>query len=137
MMKKKAGRRPAIHMIDSEADALADMAVAVEERLPQVSSLLLEEIERATLHNARRIPADVVTMCSSVDFVDEASGTSRNVQLVYPRDADIDAGRVSILTLVGAGLIGLREGQSILWPSRDGLRRLLTITRVSRERVAG
>nr|WP_319025629.1 nucleoside diphosphate kinase regulator [Rhizorhabdus wittichii] len=136
MMKKKAGRRPAIHMIDSEAETLANMAVAAEERIPQVSELLLEEIDRATLYKAARIPADVVTMHSHVEFVDEANGTSRTVQLVYPKDADIDAGRVSILTLVGAGLIGLREGQSILWPGRDGHRRLLTITRVSREAEA-
>nr|WP_047169548.1 nucleoside diphosphate kinase regulator [Sphingomonas sp. Y57] len=136
MMKKKAGRRPAIHMIDSEAETLANMAVAAEERVPQVSELLLEEIERATLYPAARIPSDVVTMLSHVEFVDEANGTSRTVQLVYPKDADIDAGRVSILTLVGAGLIGLREGQSILWPGRDGHRRLLTITRVSREAEA-
>ena len=135
MMKKKAGRRPAIHMIDSEAEALAEIAVAIEERHPQVSALLLEEIERATLHKARRIPADVVTMRSHVDFLDEASGTARSVQLVYPKDADIDAGRISILSLVGAGLIGLREGQSILWPGRDGLRRMLTITAVRREAV--
>lgn len=135
MMKKKAGRRPAIHMIDSEAETLADLAVAAEERLPEVSALLLEEIERATLHKARRIPPDVVTMRSHVIFVDEASGTSRTVQLVYPGEADIDAGRVSILTLVGAGLIGLREGQSILWPGRDGHRRMLTITGVERAAV--
>lgn len=136
MMNKKAGRRPAIHMIDSEAETLANMAVAAEERVPQVSELLLEEIERATLYKAARIPSDVVTMLSSVEFVDEANGTTRTVQLVYPKEADIDAGRVSILTLVGAGLIGLREGQSILWPGRDGHRRLLTITKVSREAEA-
>lgn len=132
MMKKKAGRRPAIHMIDTEAETLAELAVTVADRLPDVSALLLEEIERATLHSARRIPADIVTMRAMVDFLDEASGLSRTVQLVYPGDADIAAGRVSILTLVGAGLIGLREGQSILWPGRDGHRRMLAITRVER-----
>jgi regulator of nucleoside diphosphate kinase len=136
MMNKKAGRRPAIHMIDTEAETLANLAVTVEERLPVVSTLLLEEIERATLCTAARIPADVVTMQSVVAFADEASGTTRTVQLVYPGDADIDAGRISILTLVGAGLIGLREGQSILWPGRDGHRRLLTITGVTQSAAA-
>jgi regulator of nucleoside diphosphate kinase len=52
----------------------------------------------------------------------QASGADRTVELVYPRDADISAGRVSILTPVGAGVIGLRTGQSILWPDRDGPR---------------
>ena len=136
MTTSKASRRPPIHMIDTEADALTDLAMSVEERSPQVSELLLNEIARATIHTADRIPDNVVTMRASVRFVDEANGTSRTVQLVYPKDADIDAGKVSILTLVGAGLIGLREGQSILWPGRDGHRRLLTITKVSRETEA-
>lgn len=59
----------------------------------------------------------------------QASGADRTVELVYPRDADISAGRVSILTPVGAGVIGLRTGQSILWPDRDGRHRKLTIVK--------
>jgi regulator of nucleoside diphosphate kinase len=53
------------------------------------------------------------------------------VQLVYPAEADIEAGRISILTPIGAGLIGLREGQSILWPDREGRERRLTVVRVT------
>jgi regulator of nucleoside diphosphate kinase len=64
----------------------------------------------------------------------QASGADRTVELVYPRDADISAGRVSILTPVGAGVIGLRTGQSILWPDRDGRERKLTIVKVLQNR---
>jgi regulator of nucleoside diphosphate kinase len=64
----------------------------------------------------------------------QASGADRTVELVYPRDADIYAGRVSILTPVGAGVIGLRTGQSILWPDRDGRERKLTIVKVLQNR---
>lgn len=131
MTSTKASRRPPIHMIDTEADALTDMAMAVEERLPQVSELLLTEIGRATIHSAGRIPANVVTMQATVRFRDEASGKEHTYQLVYPREADISAGRISILTPVGAGLIGLREGQSILWPDREGRERTLTIVQVT------
>lgn len=131
MSTSKASRRPPIHMIDTEADALANLAVAAEERLPQVSALLLTEIDRARLHSARNVPADVVTMHATVRFVDEASGKEYEYQLVYPREADISAGRISVMTPVGAGLIGLREGQSILWPDRDGHERELRILSVS------
>lgn len=117
-------------MIDTEADTLADLAVGVQDRLRQVSELLLEEISRATIHRADRIPGNVVTMNAEVEFVDEASGATRIVQLVYPRQADIAANRISILTPVGAGLIGLRDGQSILWPDREGNERRLTIVKV-------
>lgn len=131
MTSSKATRRPPIHMIDTEADKLGDIAIGAQDRVPNVSDMLLEEIGRAHVHTAARIPRDVVTMHAGVEFVDEASGATRTVQLVYPKEADISAGRVSILTPVGAGLIGLREGQSILWPDRDGNRRVLSIVKVT------
>lgn len=130
MTKRNAAKRPPIHMIDSEADTLTDLAIARQERTPQVSDLLLEEIGRAKIYVAAKIPADVVTMGSTVAFVDDANGASRTVQLVYPADADISAGRISILTPVGAGLIGMREGQDILWPDREGHERKLSIVTV-------
>ncbi|PZQ23244.1 MAG: nucleoside diphosphate kinase regulator [Sphingopyxis macrogoltabida] len=136
MTSKKASKRPPIHMIDTEADALTDLAIGAERRMPQVSALLLREVSRATMHKARHVPRDVVTMMSEVDFIDEASGTLRSVQLVYPSDADIATGRISILTPVGAGLIGMRAGQSILWPDRDGQERTLTIKAVMQPPLA-
>lgn len=128
---RSAASRPQIHMIDQEADKLSDLALGIEHRFPQVSELLIRETSRAKLHSASKIPADVVTMGSSVEFLDEGTGASRTVQLVYPPEADISAGRISILTPVGAGLIGLREGQSILWPDREGQERRLTIIKVN------
>lgn len=127
---RTAATRPQIHMIEEEADKLSNLALGIEDRFPQVSELLLRETSRARLHAASSIPADVVTMGSFVEFVDEGTGSQRRIQLVYPPDADIAAGRISILTPVGAGLIGLREGQSILWPDREGRERRLVITKV-------
>lgn len=136
-MKTRASRTsPAIHLIDTEADTLADLAVSIEDRLPQVSELLLREIGRANIHSRQSIGSDVVTMHAAIDFIDEASGASRSVQLVYPKDADISAGRISILTPIGAGLIGLREGQSILWPDREGRERRLKVVKVTQRATA-
>jgi len=117
-------------MIDTEADALFDMADSAKDRLPQASELLAAEIDRARIYDAAHIPADVITMGSTVEYLDEANGTARTVQLVYPKDADLEAGRLSILTPMGAGLIGLREGQTIRWPDRDGHERNVTIVKV-------
>lgn len=127
---RAAATRPQIHMIEEEADKLSDLALGNEHRSPQVSMLLLRETARAKLHPAASIPSDVVTMDALVEFMDEGSGAQRTVKLVYPSEADISAGRISILTPVGAGLIGLREGQSILWPDREGNERRLVIVKV-------
>jgi regulator of nucleoside diphosphate kinase len=124
-------------MIDSEADTLTDLALARQDQSPALAELLLQEIDRAKIYTAAKIPADIVTMHSRVEFVDEGNGQSRTVELVYPVDADIAAGRISIMTPIGAGLIGMREGQSILWPDRDGQQRRLSIVKVTRSAIAG
>ena len=127
---KSRAARPAIQMIDTEADRLTELALQKQYELNRIYELLLGEIDRAKICRADAIPADVVTMGSQVTFQDEKTGTERTVELVYPGQADIDAGRVSILTPIGAGLIGLRTGQSIMWPDRGGADHRLTIVAV-------
>ena len=133
---RAARTRPQIHMIDTEAERLSELALNIQAAMPQVSDLLLRETTRAKLHRASAIPTDVVTMGTQVEFRDEASGVTRTVTLAWPQDADIARGRISILTPIGAGLIGLREGQRILWPDRDGRERDLTIVRASQPAAA-
>ena len=66
------------------------------------------------------MPADVVTMNSTVDCIDDISGDTHPVTLVYPRDADAAAGRVSVLAPVGSALLGLSVGQQIDWQAPGG-----------------
>jgi regulator of nucleoside diphosphate kinase len=127
---KTRAARPAIHMIEVEADRLTELALHKQHELNRIYELLLGEIDRAAICSRDAMPTNVVTMGSEVTFLDEKTGTQRTVSLVYPAFADIAAGRVSILTPVGAGLIGLRTGQSILWPDRGGQEHRLTIVEV-------
>ena len=131
MTRIPAGKELRVHLIDIEAESLTNLALGIAHTTPQVSELLLTEIGRAQTYRAERIPGDVVTMHSTVEYIDEASGVDRIVQIVYPAQADIAAGRISILTPIAAGLIGLREGQSISWPDREGRRRTLRIVKVT------
>ena len=62
---------------------------------------------------------DVVRMGSTLRYVTD-SGEDRTVTLVFPAEADIAAGKISILTPIGAALLGLSEGQSIHWQTRNG-----------------
>ena len=129
----RAKARPPILLCESDADRIADLAVGVQARLPQVSAMLLKEIERARVVKDGALPANVVGMGSRVRFRDETTGTERTVRLVYPHEADIAASKVSILTPIGAGLIGLREGQSIRWEDRDGHPKVLQVIAVGEE----
>lgn len=122
--------RPRIRLIDTEADLLAQLALQAETRMPAVSAMLLAEVDRADLYGAGNLPADVVTLGSEVEFLDEGSGQRRRVTIVLPAHADIAAGRMSILTPAGAGLIGLSAGQSIDWPDVTGREHRLKILSV-------
>lgn len=126
-----ANSRPAIHLTAGECDALSELALSAEHRDPHSSAMLLAELYRAELCEPGELPEQTVAMNSRIDFIDEGTGARRTVQLVYPRDADIAAGRVSILTPIGAGLIGMTAGSSIRWPDRDGHDRLLRIVSVA------
>lgn len=123
---------PCIHLSAAECDTLSELALSARRRHPQSSAMLLAELERAVICDVGDLPPDTISMNSTIDFVDEGSGARHVVQLVYPADADIGAGRISILTPIGAGLIGMTAGQAIRWPDREGHDRLLRIISVSR-----
>lgn len=125
-MPSKTLTRPPIQLSETDADRL----FLLIERAPADTSGLREELERAQVR--AQVPDTVVAMNSTVDFLDDAHGETRTVQLVYPGQADIALGKVSVLSPVGAGLLGLKAGQSITWPDRDGRLRALRVLKVSR-----
>lgn len=131
MSKSIAGEKPEIHLIDGEADALSELAMSAEAHSPDVTTKLFEEINRAIIHKRDELPAHVVNMRSRVEFVDEGTGASRTVELVWPGEANLEENRLSVMTLVGAGLIGMQEGTCIEWPDRAGHFRRLRIAKVS------
>jgi regulator of nucleoside diphosphate kinase len=132
----KAAQKPPIHLIDAEYDIIADLALGLERQSPELAKMLLDEINRAEIHSAGALPADTVTIGSEVEVLDEHTGGTRQLRLVLPADADVDAGRLSVLTPMGAGLIGLRKGQSIEWPYPTGETRMLKILKVTRPAAA-
>lgn len=125
-----AAARPRIIMAETEVERLSTLALQMRQAAPLAADLLLAEIDRAEIRPDADMPHAVVRMRSTVRFEDDAHGVARSVLLVYPKEADIEAGKISVLSLVGAGLIGLTVGQSIPWPDRDGHERLLRILKV-------
>ena len=122
--------RPPLHILVSESDLVETLALQVEDRQPAVVEMLLEEIERAELHEPETLPIDAVRLGAEVRFVDERSKQMRTVNLVLPGDANLAEGRISILTPIGAALYGMRAGDAIDWPDRNGNERRLRIKRV-------
>ncbi len=125
-------RTRSTHIIvsNSEYERLTDLANASMERLPDVAQELLDELERAEIVGDKDVPADVVRMGSTVTFKSD-DGHTRTLKLVYPADESLDEHRISVMTPVGAALIGLGTGQSISWTARDGKHHRLTVTKVT------
>lgn len=125
----ESGALPPIIVSEADEARLSKLATAALERAPEVAAHLLSEMARAEVVDDGAVPAGVVGMGSLVEFVDDA-GKRRRVRLVYPAAADIAQERISILTPVGAALIGLSVGCSISWEGRDGRPRRLTVLAV-------
>ena len=79
-----------------------------------------EELKRAKRVPSEEIPADVVTMNSRVQLKDLKSGNEMEITLVYPKDADIQTRKISILAPVGTAILGCKEGDAIEWPVPSG-----------------
>ena len=127
---------PRIVLSKADSDRLIDLALAASGSMPAIADALIDEVNRADVVAPHRLPADAVAMHSVVDYRDDTTGRVRTVQIVYPQDADISVDRVSILTPIGVALIGLSGGQSTVWRGRDGLKRRLTVLRVSQDEAS-
>ena len=110
---KEEGLRPPLVLSAEDHIRLVALASVVLRRDPPVARLLLEEADRAEVVPNGRLPTGAVALGSHVEFRDEATGETRRLQVVLPGKADIAEGRISVLSLVGAGLIGMLEGYSI------------------------
>ena len=121
---------PQIFVSQAEERRLSAIARAGLQRQLEAASTLLSELERAEVVPDTAMPTDVVRLDSTIEFEFD-DGRRLAVLLVLPERADINAGRISVLTPVGAALIGLSTGQSIEWTGHDGVDRVLTVLKVT------
>jgi len=122
-------RKPKIVVGRSEYERLLNLATAAEDRLADVADELLTELDRARIVADESVGEGTVRMGSQARYSTE-TGEERTVTLVYPGDADISEGRISILTPIGTALIGLSVGSSINWKGRNGRLHQMTVLSV-------
>jgi regulator of nucleoside diphosphate kinase len=122
--------KPRIVISADDYERLSTLAHAARNRMPDLAAELAEEIGRAQVLAKGRYLKHIVRMGTEVEFRDDTTGKVREVVLVYPEEADISQGKVSVLTPVGTALIGLSTGQSITWETPTGDARQLTVLAV-------
>ena len=119
----------------TEHARLVSFAENMAAQNPDAADDLLSELDRARVVNDDKVPHDVVRMGSTVQFQTD-NGASRTVTLVYPGEADISVGKISVLTPIGTALLGLSTGQSINWTTRGGRQQELHILGLHAESLA-
>lgn len=122
--------QPPLIIDAKDYDRLRQLAEQASESAPDVAQRLLDEVDRAEVLATQDMPPDVVRIGSQVTYQDGNTGSIRTIRLVFPHEADVSAMRISVISPIGAALIGLSEGQSMHWQLRDGQDKVLTVSRV-------
>lgn len=111
-IKEKASKPSEIYITEIDRDRLKKLIES------EMHKDLEGEINKATVINHKKISKDIITMNSRalLDIDDE----EMEVSLVYPKDANFDAKKMSVCSPVGTAILGYREGDTIQWKVPDG-----------------
>ena len=127
----RSTRRP-IHITSQDRERLHNLLVELAVADPRKQGdldALLEELRRAVIVDPRDVPNDVITMNSRAELFDLESGETLTLTLVFPAEANIEEGRISVLAPIGAGMLGYRVEDEFEWKVPAGIRRM-RVTRV-------
>ncbi len=124
-------QEPPIILTSTDLDRLDRLLDSVSPLHTPGLDALRRELDRAEVVESHEIPPNVITMNSTVRFLDETSGKEFELTLVYPDDTLMTHGTVSVLAPVGSALLGLSVGQSIEWPLPGGRKMTLRVLEVT------
>ena len=113
-------KKPKIILSSQDLERLEALLYALGNNLSPDRAALLDELGRAEVLEPQEIPPTVVTMNSTVRFTVE-NKEEFCLTLVYPKDVEGQADRISVLAPVGSALLGLSVGDSIAWPMPGGV----------------
>jgi len=130
MNAKSAGatkERNPIHITSHDKRLLEELLAETEALRPDSRSdlqALAEELKRAIIVEPDKVPHDVITMNSRAELVDLDTGETVIYTLVFPSQANIEAGNISVLAPIGAAMLAYRVNDEFEWQVPDGVRRM-------------
>jgi regulator of nucleoside diphosphate kinase len=126
-MKNKALQTGTIYITEPDYRRLTGLIEITRDRNGvdgEYLNTLEAELERAEVVDPKRIPANVIMMRSKVRLKDLVSGEAKIYSLVFPTEANVSEGKMSVLAPIGTAILGYKLGDSIEWPVPSGLRKL-------------
>ena len=107
----------------SERDAWR-LRKLVQTNDPTTIERLKTELDRAQIVLDQDLPANVIAMNSTVELEDLEDGEILTYTLVFPENADIESGKISILAPLGMAMLGFKVGDEFEWPVPAGTLRV-------------
>jgi regulator of nucleoside diphosphate kinase len=98
---------------------------------------LVTELNRACIVPPREIPPDIVTMRSRVRIKDRTTNEESVLTLVFPNEANLDDGKISIIAPIGTALLGYRVGDVVEWSVPAGPRSIEILEIIYQPEAAG
>ena len=117
--------QPKIFVTTKDAGKLRELirkAYHSEYRGSDYLKKLAEEIEKASVVEPDQIPSDVITLNSTARLVDQNTDDEMLYTLVFPEDADVSKGKISILAPIGTAMLGYKTGDTFEWDTPGGKR---------------
>jgi regulator of nucleoside diphosphate kinase len=133
IMPNTSPAHPAVRMTPSDHERLSVLSATAA---TLGGSILAREVERAQVVDGDAPELPFVRLHSRIEYVDLTSGRTRIVEVVPPDEADIDQRRISVLSPVGAALIGLKAGDSYAWTGEDGRPHVLVVVALENRHAA-
>ncbi len=99
-------------------------AQSTEYRKSEYLERLQMEIDRAEVVSPQDIPNDVITMNSTVSLEDFDTKEEEIYTLVFPENADLRQGKISVLAPIGTAMLGYEVGDIFEWDVPAGKRKL-------------
>jgi len=116
-----------IHITEFDLKRLRTLildAQATEYRKSEYLENLKMELNRAMIVAPQEVPPTVVTMNSTIVLVDLDTNEEETYTLVFPEDADLSKGRLSVLAPIGTAMLGYEIGDTFEWDVPAGKRHL-------------
>ena len=113
-------RKPQIILSSLDVDRIEALLAVIPASAFPGKAELQAELDRADVVDPQDIPPQVVTMNSTVRFSMVETGKEFCLTLVYPRDMDGSADKLSIFAPVGSALLGLSVDDELAWPGPGG-----------------
>jgi regulator of nucleoside diphosphate kinase len=107
---------------------LLQVGIGLAERNVQLDRPSLEslhgELNRAHIVAPAMVPPDVVTMNSRVRITNVETNDGQIITVVFPSEANLEQGKVSILAPIGTAILGYRVGDTVEWRMPGGVKRI-------------